>query len=252
MSETKQPRKVVLVTGSATGVGRACALRFAENGFDVVVNYSRSEADARETQKLVEACGMRTLLVQCDVGSDAAVRDMLYAIDHEFGRLDVLVNNAATTWFIDHKNLEELSEEKWDRILQVNLKGAFFCVRAAVPLFRRSGGGAIVNISSVAGLTGEGSSIAYAASKAGLNSMTRSLARALAPEIRVNAVCPGPIDTRWLRAVMTPEQLGQRTARFPLRRPAYPEDIADTVIYLAIGTTLTTGQCLAVDGGRTM
>lgn len=252
MSETKQPRKVVLVTGSATGVGRACALRFAENGFDVVVNYSRSEADARETQKLVEACGMHTLLVQCDVGSDAAVRDMLHAIDHEFGRLDVLVNNAATTWFIDHKNLEELSEEKWDRILQVNLKGAFFCVRAAVPLFRRSGGGAIVNISSVAGLTGEGSSIAYAASKAGLNSMTRSLARALAPEIRVNAVCPGPIDTRWLRAVMTPEQLGQRTARFPLRRPAYPEDIADTVIYLAIGTTLTTGQCLAVDGGRTM
>src|SRR5262249_39585578 len=161
----------------------------------------------------------------------------------EFGRLDVLVNNAATTWFIDHKNLEELSEEKWDRILQVNLKGAFFCVRAAVPLMRKSGGGSIVNISSVAGLTGDGSSIAYAASKPGLNSMTRSLARALAPEIRVNAVCPGPIDTRWTRAVMTPEQLEERTASYPLRRPAYPEDIADTVLYLSTGTTLTTGQC---------
>src|SRR5438093_7340 len=111
--------KVALVTGSGTGIGRACALRFAECGFDVVVNYSRSEADARETLKLVEACQVRGLLVQCDVGSDAAVRDMLRSVDREFGRLDVLVNNAGTTWFIDHKNLEEMTEDKWDRILQV-------------------------------------------------------------------------------------------------------------------------------------
>src|SRR6186713_1980688 len=153
---TAESRKVVLVTGSATGIGRACALRFAENGFHVVVNYSRSENDARETLKLVEACHVRGLLHQCDVGSDAAVRDMLRAVEREFGRLDVLVNNAGTTWFIDHKNLEELTEEKWDRILQVNLKGPFFCIRAAVPLLRKSGGGAVVSVSSVAGLSGEG------------------------------------------------------------------------------------------------
>src|SRR5262245_2249623 len=249
---TEKLNKVALVTGSATGIGRACALRFAENGFHVVVNYSRSEADARETLKLVEACHVRGLLVQCDVGSDAAVRDMLHTVERELGRLDVLVNNAGTTWFIDHRNLEELTEEKWDRILQVNLKGPFFGTRAAVPLMRKSGGGAIVNVSPVAGLSGEGSTIAYAASKGALNTMTKSLARALGPEIRVNAVCPGPVDTRWLRAVMTPEEMEKRTSAFPLKRPALPEDIADAVIYLASGTSLTTGQCLVVDGGRTM
>jgi len=252
MTARTESQKVALVTGSATGIGRACALRFAENEFHVVVNYSRSESEARETQRLIEGCRVRSLLVQCDVASDAAVRDMLRSVEREFGRLDVLVNNAGTTWFIDHKNLEELTEEKWDRILQVNLKGPYFCTRAAVPLLRKSGGGAVVNVSSVAGLTGEGSSIAYAASKGALNTMTRSLARALGPEIRVNAVCPGPVDTRWLRAVMTPEELEKRTAHFPMKRPALPEDIADAIYYLATGTTLTTGQCLVVDGGRTM
>lgn len=244
--------KVALVTGSATGIGRACALRFAELGFDVVVNYSRSEAEAKETVGLVEACHVKSLLVNCDVGNDLAVRKMIQQVEDKFGRLDVLVNNAGTTYFIDHKNLEELTEEKWDCILQVNLKGPFFCIRAAVPLLRKSGGGSIVSVSSVSGLSGEGSSIAYAASKGALNTMTKSLARALGPDIRVNAVCPGPVDTRWLRAVMTEEQLNERTASFPLRRPALPEDIADAVIYLATGTTLTTGQCLVVDGGRTM
>jgi 3-oxoacyl-[acyl-carrier protein] reductase len=164
----------------------------------------------------------------------------------------VLVNNAGTTWFIDHKKLDELTEEKWDRILQVNLKGPFFCIRAAVPLLRKAGGGAVVSVSSVAGLSGEGSSIAYAASKGALNTMTKSLARSLGPDIRVNAVCPGPVDTRWLRAVMDEEELAKRTASYPLKRPAYPDDIADAVLYLATATSLTTGQCLVVDGGRTM
>lgn len=245
-------RKVALVTGSATGIGRACALRFAESGFDVVVNYSRSEAEARETLKLVEACHVRSLIAKCDVGDDSAVRGMLHTVERELGRLDVLVNNAATTWFIDHQDLDELTEEKWDRILQVNLKGPFFCVRAAVPLMHRSGGGSIVSVSSVAGISGDGSSIAYAASKGALNTMTRSLARALGPAIRVNAVCPGPVDTRWLRAVMSQEDLELRTKNYPMKRPALPEDIADAVYYLACGTTLTTGQCLVVDGGRTM
>jgi len=250
MNETA--RKVALITGSATGIGRACALRFAENGFDVVVNYSRSQNEAQETALLVESCKARSLLARCDVGSDEEIRQMIAATQSAFGRLDVLVNNAGTTWFIDHKDLEAMSEEKWDRILQVNLKGAFFCTRAAVPLIRNSGGGAIINVSSVSAISGEGSCIAYAASKGALNTMTRSLARALGPEIRVNAVCPGPVDTRWLRAVMSGEELERRAAGFPMKRPAQPEDIADAVFYLAMGTTLTTGQCLVVDGGRTM
>ena len=245
-------RKSALVTGSATGIGRACALRFAKLGYDVVVNYSRSEADARETLQLVEAAGVRGLIVQCDVGNDVAVRAMVGRIEAEFGRLDVLVNNAARTHFVNHSHLEELTEEMWDQILQTNLKGPYFCTRAAAPLLRKSGAGAVVNVSSIAGLSGEGSSIAYAASKGGLNTMTRSLARALAPQIRVNAVCPGPVDSRWLKAVMTEADLAARTASYPLQRPAQPDDIADAVIFLATGTTLTTGQCLVVDGGKIM
>jgi 3-oxoacyl-[acyl-carrier protein] reductase len=245
-------RPVALVTGSATGIGRACALRFAGLGYDIVVNYSRSEADARETVRLVEAAGAAALLAACDVSSDADVRRMLGDIQERFGRLDVLVNNAGTTHFVDHADLDGMSEEKWDRILAVNLKGPFFCIRAAAPLLRASGRGAVVSVSSVAGIAGQGSSVAYCASKGALNTMTKSLARALAPHIRVNAVCPGPVDSRWLRAVMTEEQLQARTADFPIPRPAQPDDIADAVIYLATGTTLTTGQLLVVDGGRTM
>lgn len=251
MSETAG-RCVALVTGSATGVGRACALRFAQQNFDVVVNYSRSADDARETQRLVEQQEARSLLVQCDVSQDAAVREMVDRIDREFGRLDVVVNNAGTTHFIEHDKLEEMTEEKWDRILAVNLKGPFFVTRAAAPLLKRSPCGAVVNVSSVAGVSGAGSSIAYCASKAALNVMTKSLARVLAPAVRVNAVCPGPIDTRWMRGWKSEEELAEMVASYPLPRAARPEDIADTVFYLAAGTSLTTGQCLIVDGGRTM
>jgi len=245
-------RPVALVTGAATGVGRAVAIRMAEHGYDVVVNYSRSAEEAQETLAAVQAAGVRGLLAQCDVSDDASVRNMVAETERTFGRLDVLVNNAATTFFIEHKQLEELTEDKWDRILAVNLKGPFFVTRACVPLLKQSPQAAVVNVSSVAGFVGWGSSIAYCASKGGLNTMTKSLARALAPEIRVNAVCPGPIDTRWLRKWMSDERIDSMVAEYPIPRAAQPEDIADTVCYLAIGTTLTTGQCLIVDGGRTV
>ena len=245
-------RPVVLVTGSATGIGRATAVRFAKLGYDVVVNYSRSEAEARETVSLVEEQGAKALLIKCDIGIDADVRQMIGQIESHFGQLNVLVNNAATTFIVDHKDLEAMSEDKWDEILRVNVKGTFFCIRAAVPLLKKSGGGAIVTVSSVAGIGGEGSSIAYAASKGAVNTLTKSLARVLGPEIRINAVCPGPVDTRWLRKMMTGEQIKERTANYPLQRAAQPDDITDAIVYLATGTTLTTGQCLVVDGGRTM
>lgn len=243
---------VVLVTGSATGVGRATAVRFAQKGYAVVVNYSRSEEDAKETVRLVESTGMRALLIRCDVSDDSQVRRMFETVDEEFGRLDVLVNNAATTAFVPHRDLDAMTTDDWDRILNVNLKGPFFCTRAASPMLRASGKGVVVNVSSVAGIAGQGSSIAYCASKGALNTMTKSLAVALAPEIRVNAVCPGPIDSRWLRNVMSEADLQARTADFPIPRPAQPDDISDAILYLATGTTLTTGQLLVVDGGRTM
>lgn len=245
-------RPVALVTGSAAGVGRACAVRFAREGYDVVVNYSRSEAEAKETCGLVHSHGAEAQLLKCDVSDDAGVRRMVDQIRERFGKLNVLVNNAGMTYFIEHKNLDELTEEKWDRILAVNLKGPFFVTRAAAPLIRDSGGGAVVNISSVAGLAGLGSSIAYCASKGALNTMTKSLARVLAPEIRVNAVCPGPIDTRWLRGWKSDDEIQRLTADYPIPRASQSEDIADTVYYLACGTSMTTGQLLTVDGGRTM
>lgn len=243
---------VALITGSATGVGRACALRFAEEGFDIVVNYSCSKEEALETKSLVEAEGVNALLIQCDVSNDGAVKQMIGQVESEWGRLDVLVNNAGTTEFIEHKDLDSLSEEIWDRLLGVNLKGPFFCIRAAAHLLHESEFGSVVNVSSTAGIDGRGSSVAYCASKGGLNTITKSLARALGPEIRVNSVCPGPIDSRWLKRVMTDEQLAEMTADYPIPRPSLPDDIADTVLYLSLGTTLTTGQLLVVDGGRTM
>jgi 3-oxoacyl-[acyl-carrier protein] reductase len=224
----------------------------AEHGFDVGINYSRSEDEAKETLALVQAAGVRGVLLKCDVSDDAAVRKMVAEIEQTFGRVDVLVNNAGTTFFVEHKRLEDMTEEKWDRILAVNLKGPFFVTRACVPLLKKSPRAAVINVSSVAGVRGWGSSIAYCASKGGLNTMTKSLAKALAPEIRVNAVCPGPIDTRWLRKWMTEEQINSTVADYPIPRAAVPEDVADTVCYLANGTTLTTGQCLVVDGGRTI
>lgn len=253
VAQAPQPgQQVILVTGSTDGLGRVVALRLARTGAHVIVhgrNRERGNAVVAEIQQ--EGQGSARFYA-ADFGSMDQVREFAETILRDYDRLDVLVNNAGTTEFIEHTHLDELTEEIWDRILRTNLKGPFFCVRAAVPLLRKAAPAAIVNISSVAGISGEGSSIAYAASKGALNTMTRSLARALAPEIRVNAVCPGPVDTRWLRAVMTEEELQQRTAGFPLQRPATPDDIADAVLYLATGTTLTTGQCLVVDGGRTM
>ncbi len=249
---TNDGNRVALVTGSATGVGRACAVRFARLGFDVVVNYSKSEAEAQETVSLVEAAGQRALLCRCNVRNDAEISRMMEQISQEFGRLDVLVNNAAMTYFVDHADLDAMTEEKWDDILAVNVKGPFFVTRAALPLLRKAESAAVVNVSSVAGIAGAGSSIAYCASKGALNTMTKSLARVLGPTVRVNSVCPGPIDSRWLLSQMSADELQAITDEYPIPRPAQPDDIADTVIFLATGTSLTTGQLLAVDGGRTM
>jgi 3-oxoacyl-[acyl-carrier protein] reductase len=246
MNET---RKVALVTGSATGIGRSVAVRLAQEGLAVAVNYSRSENDAQETLAEVKRHGVPALLFKANVADDSAVCKMVETCVRELGGLDVLVNNAGMTHFIDHANLDALTDAVWDEIFGVNVKGAFYCCRAAMPHLRQRRG-SIVNVTSVAGLGGQGSSIPYAASKAALNCVTKSLARAFAPDVRVNAVAPGPVLTRWLADhAKHVERALQLT---PMRRAADPSDIADAVLFLALGTTLMTGQVVVVDGGRTM
>jgi 3-oxoacyl-[acyl-carrier protein] reductase len=243
-------KKVVLITGGGTGVGRAAAWQLAGRGFDIAINYSRSKDEAEQAAAAVREKGAKAITVACDVSDDRQVRDMLDRCRTEFGRLDCLVNNAGMTFFVKHTELEEMTEDKWDRILAVNLKGPFFVCRAAIPLLRESGGGAIINVASVAGVAGSGSSIAYAASKGGLITMTKSLAKAFAPDIRVNAVCPGPIVSRWLEG--HEEMVDAAVKLTPLKRASTTEDIADVITFLACEAGMMTGQALIVDGGRTM
>jgi len=242
-----------IVTGSAVGVGRATALELAKRGANVVVNYSRSEQEAKETAAEVERLGARALLVHADVSNDAEVRSMVQQTVDAFGAVHVLVNNAATTVFVPFSDLEGLTNDAWDRILAVNLKGPFFCSRAVAQPMRATGSGAIVNVASVAGIRAVGSSIAYAASKAGLINMTIALARVLAPEIRVNCVAPGFIDTRWLKQGLGKGYEGAKrfqSEQTPLKRVATPEDVAQVVLSLIEGADFVTGQTIAIDGGN--
>lgn len=240
--------KAVLVTGGGTGIGRAIALAFAREGAAVAVNYSRSREAAEGVVAAIARDGGSAVALQADVARDAAARGLVRAAAEKLGHLDILVNNAGWTQRVPHDDLEALTEAIWDRALGVNLKAPFFCVRAAVPAMRQRGGGGVINIGTVAAFTGAGSSIAYAASKAGLTTMTRSLARALAPTIRVNAVAPGYVDTGFGNA---PEALKEKVRQgTPLKRVATVEDVAAAALYLATDVALT-GQVIVVDGGLT-
>lgn len=242
-------RRSALVTGSATGIGRAAAWMLADRGYAVTVNYSRSQTEAEETADGVKSRGAEVRLVKANIGVDAEVQDMIMKTASAFGGLDVLVNNAATTHFVPHDDLDGLTENVWDEILQVNVKGTFYACRAAMPHLKARRGN-IVTVASVAGISGSGSSIAYAASKGAVITLTKSLARAFAPEVRVNAVAPGPVQTRWLAEHQDLLEAAVRIT--PLKRPATPEDVAEAIIYLADVATLVTGQVLVIDGGRTI
>lgn len=244
--------RVAIVTGSATGIGRSTALALARRGCHVVINYTRSQADAEQTARDVQATGGRALLARCDVSDDAAVRAMVTAGEREFGRLDVLVNAAGTTHFAPPEDLEAITPEIWDRIFDVNVRGLFFVTRAAAPLLKRSGDAAVVNVASIAGLRPAAQAIPYAASKAAVVNMTVAFARVLAPEVRVNAVAPGWMEGRWMEAALGDQYaplMRRRAQRTPLGRVATPDDVAQTILGLVEGNDFVTGQTVVIDGG---
>lgn len=246
--------KVAIVTGSATGLGAAVALQLADKGCNVVINYTKSEKEAKETLAACQAKGVEAILAQGDVGEDADCRRIVDETVKKWGRVDVLVNNAGGTKFANHAELDELNAEDFLWIYKVNVVGAYQMIRACAPHMKEAGKGSVVNVSSIAGVTGIGSSVAYAASKGALNTMTLSLARSLAPKIRVNAVCPGFIGTRWFS-----DRFGQQTFEgikrqqeesTPLGRAGTPEDIATAVVFFCgEGSDHITGETLITDAG---
>lgn len=244
--------KAAIVTGGASGVGRATVLDLARRGCAVLVNYSRSRDEAEQTAAEASALGVRVVVHQADVAVDEQCRAMVAAGVRAFGRLDVLVNSAGTTSFIPFGSLEKVTDDDWSRILAVNLKGPFQCTRAAREPMLAAGGGAVVNVASIAGIRATGSSIPYAASKAALINMTIALARVLAPQIRVNAVAPGFIEGRWLKGGLGPRYdlvKRKQEERLPLGRVSQPEDVAAAILSLITGSRQVTGQTLVVDGG---
>jgi 3-oxoacyl-[acyl-carrier protein] reductase len=242
-------RKAAIVTGSATGVGAATALAMAHRGYDVLINYSKSEREARESVAACQAAGADVLLVCGDVADDAACRQMAAAALTRWNRLDALVNCAGIA---GTANQDALDAQEFHKVFGVNVIGAYQMVRACKPHLKAANG-AIVNVSSIAGVLGNGSSAAYVTSKGALNSLTLYLARSLAPEIRVNAVCPGLITTRWLADSMTADGYEQAKARYEqstlLGRACTAEDVAAAILWLIEGAQTVTGELLQLDSG---
>jgi 3-oxoacyl-[acyl-carrier protein] reductase len=239
--------KVALVTGGGTGLGRAISLALAAEGMHVAINFAHSRAEAEATVADLQARGARAVSIQADVADDQQVRAMLAAVEGEFGRLDVLVNNAGMTVFVPFEDLEGMTEADWDRIIAVNVKGAWLCTRAAAPLMRRHGGGHVINVTSVSGIRAGGSCLAYSVSKGAGDMLTRALAIALAPDIAVNSIAPGLMDTRWGR-VWGDEHFERQAQANLLGRIPSLEDIAAGAVFLARNQSIT-GRALVIDGG---
>jgi NAD(P)-dependent dehydrogenase (short-subunit alcohol dehydrogenase family) len=244
MSQSPLTGNVALVTGAAKRIGRSVALRLASEGADVIVNYRNSKTEAEEAVAKISAMGRRAMAIQADVAKRADVLALFAAIGKEFGRLDILVNNAGM--FFPAK-FEDLTEEQWDTILDTNLKSQFLCSQTLAPMLRRSGQGRIINFASLGGILAWPAYTHYCVSKAGVIMLTRCLARALAPEITVNAIAPGTISF----PNDSPEIAENFIRRAPLHRTGTPEDIDDAVVFLAQSPFIT-GQVIVVDGGRSL
>ena len=245
-------KPVALVTGAATGIGRSAAMALAKHGYNVVINFSRSEEAAKTTARDAEAAGAQTLLYRCDVSDDACVQAMLEATEKKLGRLDVLINNAGTTIDVEPKNLDGVKVQEWNRVFAVNVLGLFLVTRAAVPLLRKSPNGCIVNTCSIAGLRPSAQPLPYAASKAAVANLTKTLANALGPEIRVNAVAPGWMEGDWMRRTLAEnyEGLMARRAHYtPLKRCCTADDVAETMLSLILSNHFVTGEIIVIDGG---
>ena len=246
-------RKVAVITGSSSGIGAATARLFARNGFNVVINFSRDPAPANAVADECRGLGAEALVVQANVADDQQCRALAQAVEQKWGRCDALVNNAGTTKFVAAGNLEGLSAQDFHDIYSVNVIGAYQMIRALAPLMKQNPGAGVVNISSVAAVMGVGSSVAYMASKGALNAMTFGLARALGPEIRVNAIGPGMVETPWLQNGLGAEQYDARRQAYrsatPLAETIQPEDVADAAYWLCVGARKTTGEFMLVDSG---
>lgn len=245
---------VMIVTGSSSGVGAATAVQLAQRGVNVVINYSGNADGAQATKTACEAYGVETEVVQANVAEDDQCRRLAAAAEQRWGRIDGLVNNAGTTKFCAHDDLDGLDKADFQHIYAVNTIGAYQMVRAVAPAMRRGGRGSVVNVASIAGVMGVGSSIAYAASKGALVTLTLSLARALGPEIRVNAVCPGFIQGEWLKEGMGEAVYNKAKsnleANTPLQATATADRVAESILLFLAGADLITGETLLVDGGH--
>ncbi len=244
-------RPAALVTGSATGIGRAEAIALAAAGYDVAVNFSRSADAAAETAAACARHGAATLVIGCDVADDSQVKSMVAEAAAAFGRLDVLCNNAGITSSAPFKDLDAIDMDEWDRVLAVNVRGIVQVTRACVPMLRAAGG-CIVNTASIVGLRPGPQPLAYSTSKAAVVSLTKTLALALGPEIRVNAVAPGWMEGDWMERMLGDnyDKLMERRARMtPLRRCVTADDVAETMLSLVISNRFVTGEIVVVDGG---
>jgi 3-oxoacyl-[acyl-carrier protein] reductase len=248
----KAARPVALVTGAARGIGRCAALELARHGYDVVVNYSRSREAAESVATAVDSIGGRALLSHADVSDDKQVARMVAHIKDELGRLDALVNNAGITISTPPSDLDGLSMDDWDLVFAVNVRGLFQVTRACLPLLREAPGAAIVNLSSIAGLRPGPQPFPYAASKAAVANLTRTLAGALGPRIRVNAVAPGWIEGEWMKQALGEnyERLMERRAQMtPLKRCVTEEEVAVTIVNLITSNPFVNGEVVVIDGG---
>ena len=246
MTERPLLNQVALVTGGGRRLGREIALALGRAGAHVVVNYHQSRAGAQATVREIRSLGCDSVALRTDVSKPREVAAMFRAVKNRFGRLDILVNSAGIFF---PAPLDELSEKDWDRVLGVNLKGAFFCAQAAARLMRRQKRGRIIIISSLGGLQAWPDYIHYCASKAGVIMLTRGLAKALAPRIQVNSVAPGTILFPGEQRTALHRKIIEKT---PLRKAGRPEDIVEMVLFLATQGGFITGQVFVVDGGKSL
>jgi len=246
-------RPAALVTGSSSGIGKAAALRLASGGYDVAINYSRSSERAQQTVAELEGLGGAAAAFVADVSDDDAVRAMVAGVLDRFGRLDVLVNNAGTTSETPPEDLDGIAAADWDRVFAVNVRGLVQVTRAAAPHLKAANG-SIVNVASIVGLRPGPQPLAYAASKAAVVSLNRTLSRVLAPEVRVNAVAPGWIEGEWMERTLGDnyDRLMERRAKLtPMKRNVTLEDVAESIFALATSHPFVTGEVVVIDGGFT-